>query len=236
MSAGASCSSGSSPASSCSNMGYSNPLYTYGDAPNVPLSDFVGAGSFWIGRRGLPVLLAVLRGHPGRARAPAVAARDRSWRSAVRLAPDAPATRPRRRLRSSRSPPSRWRRPAPTLITTSRSSTATRPRDDAEKFSADYERKYLKYEKLPQPSITTVTLDVQLYPEGADVWSPTAATTSSTRPTRRSATSTSASGDRDDRIPRSSTSPARSSSATTRSSAIASIASTRRSRPARPTR
>ena len=31
------------------NMGYSNPLYTYAGGPNVPFSDFVGAGSFWKG-------------------------------------------------------------------------------------------------------------------------------------------------------------------------------------------
>ena len=30
-----------------SNMGYSDPLYTYAREPNVPFSDFVGAGSFW---------------------------------------------------------------------------------------------------------------------------------------------------------------------------------------------
>ena len=40
--------------------------------------------------------------------------------------------------------------------------------DEAEKFSADYETKYLKYESLPQPAITKVTLDVQLYPKAAD--------------------------------------------------------------------
>jgi aminopeptidase N len=37
--------------------------------------------------------------------------------------------------------------------------------DDVEKFQADYERKYLKFEKLPQPSITHVALDVQLFPK-----------------------------------------------------------------------
>jgi ABC-type transport system involved in multi-copper enzyme maturation permease subunit len=31
------------------NMGYSDPLYRYANGPNVPLSDFVGQGSFWIG-------------------------------------------------------------------------------------------------------------------------------------------------------------------------------------------
>ena len=37
--------------------------------------------------------------------------------------------------------------------------------DDVEKYQADYEKKYLKYEKLPQPSIEHVKLDVQLFPQ-----------------------------------------------------------------------
>ena len=37
--------------------------------------------------------------------------------------------------------------------------------DEGEKIRADYEQKYLKYEKLPQPSITKVKLNVQLYPK-----------------------------------------------------------------------
>ena len=32
------------------NMGYSDPLYLYGSSGFVPLSDFVGTGSFWIGQ------------------------------------------------------------------------------------------------------------------------------------------------------------------------------------------
>jgi aminopeptidase N len=36
--------------------------------------------------------------------------------------------------------------------------------DEAEKYRADYERKYLKYENLPRPEITKVTLDVKLFP------------------------------------------------------------------------
>ena len=39
--------------------------------------------------------------------------------------------------------------------------------DEREKFSADYERKYLNYENLPQPAITNVTLDAQLFPRSA---------------------------------------------------------------------
>jgi len=37
--------------------------------------------------------------------------------------------------------------------------------NEREKFSAEYERKYLKYETLPRPRITKVTLDAQLFPK-----------------------------------------------------------------------
>ncbi len=69
--------------------------------------------------------------------------------------------------------------------------------DDVEKYQADYERKYLKYEKLPQPSIAHVKLDVQLYPEAAAADRRRAATIWSTSPMRRSATFMFATGDRD---------------------------------------
>ncbi len=37
--------------------------------------------------------------------------------------------------------------------------------DDQEKQLADYEKKYLKYEGLKQPSFTDITLDIAIYPE-----------------------------------------------------------------------
>lgn len=40
-----------------------------------------------------------------------------------------------------------------------------RTRDDDEARQADYEKRYIKYEKLKQPSTTDVTLRVDLYPE-----------------------------------------------------------------------
>ncbi|MDB5720872.1 MAG: hypothetical protein JWP15_1490 [Alphaproteobacteria bacterium] len=39
-----------------------------------------------------------------------------------------------------------------------------RTSEEQEAFTADYEKKYLKYEKLPQPTISNVKLDVALYP------------------------------------------------------------------------
>ncbi|HSR00708.1 MAG TPA: M1 family aminopeptidase [Sphingomicrobium sp.] len=145
------------------NMGYSDPLYTYDGSPNVPLSDFVGAGSFWKGAAVFQfywlcfaVILAVIahllwpRGT------------DLSLRSRVRHMPRFLST------------------PALSIAGVALIAMAAtgayayynikilnlyQTRDEAEKFSADYERKYLKYEKLPQPAITNVSLDVELFPK-----------------------------------------------------------------------
>jgi ABC-2 type transport system permease protein len=146
-----------------SNMGYSNPLYTYGSSPNVPLSDFVGAGSFWKGAATLQfywlcfaVILALIA--------------HLLWPRGTDLALGS-------RLR--RAP----RAASPALLATGAIALAAmaatgafayynikilnryQTSDEAEKFSADYERKYLKFEKLPQPAITKVALDVHLFPK-----------------------------------------------------------------------
>ena len=142
--------------------GFSNPLYSYGGDPDVPLSDFVGAGSFWFGRAVLQfywlcfaVILAVI--------AHLLWPRGTDLGLAGRL----------RRMR-------RYATPAPLAIAgvagaamiatgvyahrnikvLNRYETA----DDVELFSAEYEKKYLKFENLPRPVVTKVTLDVQLFP------------------------------------------------------------------------
>ena len=146
-----------------SNMGYSNPLYTYQSSPNVPLSDFVGVGSFWKGAAVLQfywacfaVILAVIahllwpRGT------------DLGLRVRVR----------RMRRNASTAPLAIAGIAALAMAATgayayhnikilNRYQTA----DEAEKYSADYERKYLRYVKLPQPAITKVTMAVQLFPK-----------------------------------------------------------------------
>ena len=145
------------------NMGYGNPLYNYDGSPNVPLSDFVGAGRFWIGAAVFQfywfcfaVILAVIahllwpRGT------------DLSLRSRLRRVP-ALATAPAIAL----------------IVVAAALMTATgayayynikvlnkyQTSDDLEKYQADYERKYLKYENLPMPAVTKVTMNVQLYPK-----------------------------------------------------------------------
>ena len=145
------------------NMGYGDPLYNYGRTPQVPLSDFVGSGSFWKGAAVFraywtcfAVILAVLahllwprgtdlalraraRRVPRLANAPAIAIAGIA--AALMLATGAYAYY--------------------NIKVLNRYETS----DQAEKFSADYERKYLKFETLPQPSVTKVALNVQLYPK-----------------------------------------------------------------------
>lgn len=145
------------------NMGYSNPLYSYSASPNFPLSDFVGAGSFWKATAVMQIywlsfaaILVVL--------AHLLWPRGTDLGLRVRL----------RRLARLVSAPSLAvvGVAAAVMATTgvyayhnikelNRYQTA----DDAEKYSADLEKKYLKYEDLPRPVITKVTLDVDLFPE-----------------------------------------------------------------------
>ena len=145
-----------------SNMGYSDPLYTYDSAPNAPLSDFVGIGSFWKGAAVLQfywaccaLILAVI--------AHLLWPRGTDLGLKVRLR--------RMRRHASAAPLALAGVAAVAMAATgavayynikilNRYQTA----DEAEKYSADYERKYLRYETLAQPAVTNVVLDVELFP------------------------------------------------------------------------
>ena len=145
------------------NMGYSNPLYSYGQDPDVPLSDFVGAGSFWIGKAILQfywlcfaVVLAVIA-HLLWPRGTDLSLRVRMrqlghYASAASLGIAGLALA----AMAASGAYAYYNIKVLNRYVTS---------DEAEKYSADFERKYLKYEKLPQPSITRVTLNVQLFPK-----------------------------------------------------------------------
>ena len=144
------------------NMGWSNPLYTYDSSPNVPLSDFNGAGSFWFGSAVLQfywlcfaLILAVI--------AHLLWPRGTDLGLGVRI----------RKMRRYASPAPLALAGAAAIVMVATGAYAYhnikqlnryQTTDEREKFQADYERKYLKYEKLPRPSITKVTLNVQLFP------------------------------------------------------------------------
>ena len=145
------------------NMGYSNPLYTYDTSPSVPLSDFNGAGSFWRGALVMQAYWALF---------------------AIVLAVVAHLLWPRGtdlglRVRLARA--GRRRQLAPLAIAgvaaVAMAATGAyafhnfaglnryETSDEVEKLTADFERKYLKYEALPRPVVTKVALDVQLFPK-----------------------------------------------------------------------
>jgi len=145
------------------NMGYSNPLYSYGQDSDVPLSDFVGAGSFWIGKAVFQfywlcfaIILAVL--------AHLIWPRGTDLGLGVRLK--------RMRRHATAAPLAIAGVAAVAMAGTGayahhniKQLNRYETSDDAEKYLAEFEKKYLKNEKLPQPSITKVTLNAQLFPK-----------------------------------------------------------------------
>jgi ABC-type transport system involved in multi-copper enzyme maturation permease subunit len=146
-----------------SNMGYGNPLYNYGRGPSTPLSDFVGAGSFWIGAEVFQfywlcfaVILAVIA-HLMWPRGTDLSLRSRLKRVPQRASGLTLATIGIAAIAMAGTGVyAYWN-----IKVLNRYQTS----DQAEKWAADYERKYLKYEKLPQPAISHVELDAQLYPK-----------------------------------------------------------------------
>ncbi|MFN5028880.1 MAG: M1 family aminopeptidase [Burkholderiales bacterium] len=148
-------------------IGLEHNLYNYGGEPGVPLSDMNGLGRFWIGRAWfqaywLAFALMLL------------VATHLLWRRGAET-----RLRPRfDRLRSRLSG-------GPGLIigaagvawvgigvfifynTNVLNRYETGP--ERERFFADYEKTLLPYEKLPQPKITDVVLDVAIFPKQARV-------------------------------------------------------------------
>jgi ABC-type transport system involved in multi-copper enzyme maturation permease subunit len=145
------------------NMGYGNPLYNFGRTPQVPLSDFVGSGSFWLGAAVFrfywtcfAIILAVLA--------------HLLWPRGTDLAL---RSRLRRLPRLAGAPALSIAGIAAALMLVSgayayyniKVLNRYETSDQAEKYSADFERKYLKFENLPQPAVARVVLNVQLYPK-----------------------------------------------------------------------
>jgi aminopeptidase N len=145
-------------------LGFEHNLYLFGGTPGEPLSDINGQGNFaaiaawfrayWIA---FAVLLMVI--------AYALWPRGGSWQMSARL----------RRL------PSRLKGGAGVvgglalvafvglggfIFHNTNVVNEYRTRIGDEEWLADYEKAFLKYEKLPQPSVTDVELDVDIHPRG----------------------------------------------------------------------
>jgi ABC-2 type transport system permease protein len=144
------------------NLGLEHNLYQYGGGPSVPLSDMDGQGDYWIGAdwfrlywAAFAVVLTILA--------------YGLWRrgTETRLAP---------RLRRL---PGRLKGATGLALALAVAVfvgsgvyifintnvwNPYRTHLGDEKFAADYEKKYLRYETLPQPKIAKVALNFQLYP------------------------------------------------------------------------
>jgi ABC-2 type transport system permease protein len=142
--------------------GFEHNLYLYAGVPGVPLSDMNGQGHFWLGRAwflaywvAFAVVLVVL----------AYLLRRRGAESSL--------------MPRLRALPTRLKSPAGAALglaglawvglggwifynTNVLNEYVTRP--EREQAQASYERELLAFEKLPQPTITDVTLNVDLHP------------------------------------------------------------------------
>jgi len=150
-----------------SNLGFEDNLYQYNGGPLVPLSDMNGQGHYWIGAYWFRlywgafalVLLVLAYG---------------LWRRGTE-------TRFMPRLRRL---PHRLRGTAGAVLALALLAFAGsggfifynthilnpyRTTIGDEKWQADYEKKYLHFETLPQPKIATVKLDIQIWPHQTKV-------------------------------------------------------------------
>jgi len=145
------------------NMGFNNPLYTYQGGPIVPLSDFVGTGSFWKGAAvfqfywGMCAIIMMVIAHLLWPRGTDLSLKLRAKRAARewRGAPIAIAGVAALAMAATGAYAYQ------NIKVLNRYTTS----DDAELYSADFEKKYLKYENLPKPAITNVVMNAELFPK-----------------------------------------------------------------------
>jgi ABC-2 type transport system permease protein len=144
-------------------VGFEHKLYNYADTAAVPLSDMNGMGRFWIGRAwqqaywlAFGAMLLVLT--------------HLLWRrgAETRLAPRS-ARLPGRLLGAPGlllgGASLAWLGLGAFVYYNSNVLNDYRPQPEQEQRLADYEKTLLPFEALPEPTITHVSLQVQLYPQ-----------------------------------------------------------------------
>lgn len=144
------------------NLGYDDILYNYASGPSEPLSDMNGAGTFWIGglwARAYWICLAILLmlvAHLVWPRGSVVAVRPRLKGMGARLSKPVMAIG----LMALAGMVGTGMVIHYNTTTLNQYETS----DQAEVRTADYERKYLKYENLPRPVVTDIAFDIDLFP------------------------------------------------------------------------
>jgi aminopeptidase N len=147
--------------------GFEHNLYNYAGTPPVPLSDMNGMGRFWVGQAWLQVywgafalVLAVLS-HALWRRGAAVALRPRLAQLRQRLRGGTLALLGAGTLA--------WIVSGVFVFYNTNILNPYITAPEREAHLAAFEKKYLPFETLPQPRITAVKLDVQLFPREARI-------------------------------------------------------------------
>lgn len=148
-------------------LGYENNLYIYGGTPELPLSDMNGAGKFWIGVTWFHVywsafaLMLTVLAYALWRRGTETRYKPRLMRLPRRLFGVAGIVMAVAALIFIGSGAYNFYNTS--VLNDYRTSI------DNEKYSANYEKALLPFEKLPQPRITGVTLNVAVYPHDTRV-------------------------------------------------------------------
>jgi aminopeptidase N len=147
------------------NAGLDHHLYLYGTAPRVPLSDMDGMGRFWIGRVWFEVYWSAFA-------AILVLLSYALWRHGETVALRLRLRQLKHRLRGSTLAAlavavALWLGSGAWIYYNTNVLNAYASQRAHDHMLADYERTLLKYERVPQPRVADVSLDVQLYPRQA---------------------------------------------------------------------
>ena len=146
-----------------SNLGYTNMLYTFGGGPGEPLSDMNGTGGFWIGGLiaraywGCFGLLLLVLAHWAWPRGTVVAVwpRLKGMGQRINLASGAVAVVAVGGMIGTGL-----------VINHNITELNTyQTADEREAQTAEYERKFLKYQSLPRPVVTDVVFNVDIFPD-----------------------------------------------------------------------
>ncbi|MDT8279255.1 MAG: M1 family aminopeptidase [Erythrobacter sp.] len=146
-----------------SNLGYTNMLYLFGGGPGEPLSDMNGTGGFWVGGLiaraywacfGLLLLVMAHWAWP-RGTVAAVWPRLKGMGRRITLASGATALAAVGGMIGT----------GLVIHHNIKVLNTYQTADEREALTADYERKYLKYETLPRPVVTDVEFAVDVYPD-----------------------------------------------------------------------
>ena len=146
-------------------LGYEHTLYNYGATPPVPLSDMNGMGRFWVGRAWLQaywlafglMLMVLAYGLWRRGTQDALLPR-------LRMLPQRLAGTPAWLLGGSTVV---WLGLGGWVFYNTNVLNRYQPATEAEAQLADYEKAFMAYRSLPRPTITRVTLAVELFPREA---------------------------------------------------------------------